>query len=62
MHEAELEREIPKGNTVTSAVQQEAVQTRSTASVLPASRGVTTTTRCGRLVRKPARYQDFIEH
>ena len=63
VHEAELEKEIPKGNTVTSAVQQEeAVQTRSTASVLPASHGVTTTTRCGRLVRKLARYQDFIEH
>ena len=57
VQEAELEKEIPKGNTVTSGV-----QTRSTASVLPASRGVTTTTRCGRLVRKPARYQDFIEH
>ncbi|KAL5489015.1 hypothetical protein EMCRGX_G018055 [Ephydatia muelleri] len=57
VQEAELEKEIPKGNTVTSAV-----QTRSTASVLPASPGVTTTTRCGRLVRKPARYQDFIEH
>ena len=42
VHEAELEKEIQKGNTVTSAVQQEeAVQTRSTASVLPASCGVT---------------------
>ena len=65
VHVAEFEKKILKGNTGTcrSAVQQEvAVQTRSTASVLPASRGVTTTTRCGRIVWKPACYQGFSEH